>query len=124
MSDGERLLGSIQPLLVAVGGTVVDPAEMVDGDIALEWDGVTVAAVRLASLDDALDHLIAQVERELGAKLKVMTRTKKQTAIRVLDERGAFAVRRAVEVVADAMGVSRITVYNYLNAIRNDPVQR
>jgi predicted transcriptional regulator YheO len=26
-------------------------------------------------------------------------------------------LRRAVEQVADAMGVSRITVYNYLNAI-------
>ena len=30
-------------------------------------------------------------------------------------ERGAFILRRAVEDVADAMGVSRITVYNYLN---------
>ena len=35
----------------------------------------------------------------------------------LLDERGAFTLRRAVEDVADAMGVSRITVYNYLNAI-------
>ena len=34
-----------------------------------------------------------------------------------LDEKGAFILRRAVEDVADAMGVSRITVYNYLNAI-------
>ena len=38
-------------------------------------------------------------------------------AVRLLDERGAFILRRAVEEVADAMGVSRITVYNYLNAI-------
>ena len=34
--------------------------------------------------------------------------------MRLLDERGAFMLRRAVEHVADAMGVSRITVYNYL----------
>ena len=38
-------------------------------------------------------------------------------AIRLLDDRGAFILRRAVEDVADAMGVSRITVYNYLNAL-------
>ena len=36
---------------------------------------------------------------------------------RLLDERGAFVLRRAVEDVADAMRISRITVYNYLNAI-------
>ena len=35
----------------------------------------------------------------------------------MLDERGAFILRRAVEDIADVMGVSRITVYNYLNAI-------
>jgi predicted transcriptional regulator YheO len=35
----------------------------------------------------------------------------------MLDQRGAFTLRRAVEDVADATGVSRITVYNYLNAL-------
>ena len=28
-----------------------------------------------------------------------------------------FLLRRSVEAVADAIGVSRITIYNYLNAI-------
>ena len=49
--------------------------------------------------------------------LPTLSREDKQKAIRILDERGAFTLRRAVEDVADAMGVSRITVYNYLNAI-------
>ena len=34
----------------------------------------------------------------------------------MLDERGAFTLRKAVEDVADALGVSRFTVYNYLNS--------
>ena len=38
-------------------------------------------------------------------------------AVRMLDEQGAFTLRRAVEDVADAMNVSRITIYNYLKAI-------
>ncbi|NDD00117.1 transcriptional regulator, partial [bacterium] len=46
-----------------------------------------------------------------------LSRTAKQRAIRLLDERGAFTLRRAVEDVADSMGVSRITVYNYLNSL-------
>jgi predicted transcriptional regulator YheO len=41
----------------------------------------------------------------------------KSIAIRLFNQPGAFTLRRAVEDVADAMGVSRITVYNYLNAL-------
>ena len=31
------------------------------------------------------------------------------------EERGAFTIRHGVENVAAALGVSRFTVYNYLN---------
>jgi predicted transcriptional regulator YheO len=37
--------------------------------------------------------------------------------VKLLNDRGAFSLRRSVEDVADALGVSRITVYNYLNAV-------
>ena len=37
--------------------------------------------------------------------------------MRLLHERGAFVLRKAVDDIADRMHVSRITVYNYLNAI-------
>jgi len=40
------------------------------------------------------------------------------------DSRGAFVLRRSVEDVADALDVSRITVYNYLNAMREEPARR
>lgn len=35
--------------------------------------------------------------------------------MRILEARGAFSVRHGVETVASALGVSRFTVYNYLN---------
>ncbi len=68
------------------------------------------------SLHDALSRMIADVERELGAPLAGLSREDKQAAVRMLDTRGAFLLRKAVEDIADAMGVSRITIYNYLNA--------
>jgi superoxide dismutase len=40
----------------------------------------------------------------------------KQAAVQMLHDRGAFELRRSVEAVAEAMGVSRFTIYNYLNA--------
>jgi hypothetical protein len=100
-----------------VGATFVPVGDAEAGDVELVWDGEVVGAVRLPPLHGALDRLIATVEAELGGRLPLLSREDKQRAIRLLDERGAFILRRAVEDVADAMGVSRITVYNYLNAI-------
>jgi uncharacterized protein YqgV (UPF0045/DUF77 family) len=66
-------------------------------------------------LNDALARLIADVERELGAELGDLDRPGKQRAVRLLRERGAFGLRKSVSSVADALGVTRFTVYNYLN---------
>ena len=115
--DAAALVRAIRPVVDAVGARLVPVEEAEGSDVPLEWDGETVAAVRLPPLHGALDRLIDAVETELGGSLPDLTREQKQKAIRLLDERGAFILRRAVEDVADAMGVSRITVYNYLNAI-------
>ena len=112
------LLSAIQPLIDAMGCTIVPTAEREAADVPIIVDGEVVAIVRLPALHGALDRLIDAVEREMGARLPEMNREQKQLAIRLLDERGAFMLRRAVEDVADAMGVSRITVYNYLNATK------
>ena len=88
------------------------------GTRAVDYEPFKQALVRRGLLTNyQLDRLIEGVERDLGARLAELSREDKQRAIRMLDERGAFILRRAVEDVADVMGVSRITVYNYLNAI-------
>ena len=111
------LLRAVKPVVDAVGATLVPAAQQEPSDVPLVWDGQVIAAVRMPPLHGALDRLIEAVEAELGGPLPSMSRENKQLAVRLLDERGAFILRRAVEDVADAMGVSRITVYNYLNAI-------
>ncbi len=107
----------MRPLVKAMGATFVHPDERERSDIPIVWEGEVVAAVRMPPLHGALHRLIEGVERDLGGRLPELSREDKQRAIRLLDARGAFTLRRAVEDVADAMGVSRITVYNYLNAI-------
>lgn len=47
--------------------------------------------------------------------LAELDRKTKQGVVRALEARGAFSVRHGVETVAGALGVSRFTVYNYLN---------
>jgi hypothetical protein len=116
-ASSAALIRAIKPVLDAVGATLVGPDERQSSDVPLVWDGVVVAAVRTAPLHGALDRLIDSVESDLGGRLGQLQREDKQLAVRLLHERGAFVLRKAVDDIADRMNVSRITVYNYLNAI-------
>lgn len=109
------LLEAVRPLADAIGGCVVGVDELGDGDIPLEWAGAVVGGVRLTGSSRDIDWYVASVERELGAPLAQLDREDKQRAVKLLNERGAFGLRRSVEQVAEVMGVSRFTVYNYLN---------
>ncbi|MFF0199831.1 helix-turn-helix domain-containing protein [Streptomyces sp. NPDC005017] len=98
-----------------MGGALVPPDEAGPDDVVLSWEGADVVAVRLPQLADSLDHILAAMERKKGKPLADLDRKAKQEVVRILEARGAFAVRHGVETVASALGVSRFTVYNYLN---------
>ena len=114
------LVTSLRPLADALGAEIISPDQMNGDSIPVEWAGDVVAGFRMLSLHNALDRIVSQVEKELGSSLSDLSRVDKQVSVRVLDERGAFQLRRSIDDVADLMGVSRITVYNYLNSIRGD----
>lgn len=113
---GTSVRGERQALLAALSGVV---------GAALEHgaDRVTMQ-VRLEGSDPAapaatgLEGLLAQVAAELGGDLRTLPRAGKQRAVRLLEERGAFEFRKSPEIVAEALGVTRFTVYNYLNRER------
>ncbi|MFC8448046.1 helix-turn-helix domain-containing protein [Kitasatospora sp. NPDC057223] len=118
MSDVPQhpLAAAMKPLLDAVGATPVAIEEARADDVLLEWDGVPAIAVRLPHLSSALDRLLAEMTRQFdGRPLAELDRLEKQRVVALLEERGAFTVRHGVETVASALGVSRFTVYNYLN---------
>jgi hypothetical protein len=109
-----------------------DPSDLVRAAESVLREAVNAGATRITlqvstgddrglghpTLHDALQRMIGQVEQRLGSPLSELGREQKQAAVRILDQQGAFLLRRSIEEVADAMGVSRITIYNYLNAIR------
>jgi hypothetical protein len=111
---------AIEPLLTRIGGRLVQPPDLEPGDVPLQWEGELVGGVRLAPLTGEIDRLVEHIEEELGGTLEELSRADKQAAIRMLDERGAFQLRKSIEDVAARMGVSRITIYNYLNVIRDE----
>jgi uncharacterized protein YqgV (UPF0045/DUF77 family) len=89
------------------------------GDLTEQAAAVAAQAGAATDLSDGLSRLIADVERELGGDLSSLPRDQKQHAVRLLEERGAFEMRRSAETVAAALGLTRFTVYNYLNRIRD-----
>jgi hypothetical protein len=126
--ESAELQDALGPLLQRVGGQVVR-AQPQPGDVPVEWRGAVLFHVRLAEpaggaevvgsdLTDGLARLIEDVEAELGGRLSELPRAGKQHAVRMLEERGAFEMRRSAETVAEALGVTRFTVYNYLNRAR------
>jgi hypothetical protein len=109
------LVAAVKPLVDAMGAEVLVPAQAEADDVVLSWEGEDVIAVRLPQLSDSLDHILAAMERRHGMPLAELDRKSKQEVVRLLEARGAFSVRHGVETVAGALGVSRFTVYNYLN---------
>ncbi|MFV0127040.1 helix-turn-helix domain-containing protein [Streptomyces sp. HMX112] len=109
------LVTAVKPLVDAMGGAMLPPERAEPDDVVLAWEGEDVLAVRLPQLADSLDHILAALERRHGMPLSELDRKTKQAVVRALEARGAFSVRHGVETVAGALGVSRFTVYNYLN---------
>lgn len=141
------LVLAIHPLVSRIGATVIDPNDLRAEDIPLEWDGSVVAGIRLTPGNSAahltnsdstsstpnstpsgagtepepaagLDGILADLEAQFGTPLAGLDRAGKQRAVRMLEESGAFSYRKSVEAVAAALGISRFTVYNYLNRDR------
>ncbi|MFH8489462.1 helix-turn-helix domain-containing protein [Streptomyces longisporoflavus] len=113
--DHDPFVTAVKPLVDAMGGEMMPPDEAGADDVVLAWEGRDVVAVRLPQLADSLDHILLALERKRGKPLSELDRKAKQEVVRILEARGAFAVRHGVETVAGALGVSRFTVYNYLN---------
>lgn len=69
---------------------------------------------------DVLAGMIAATLREMGKTPAAMSRDEKMEVVKRLEERGAFLVKRSAEQVAEALDLSRFTVFAYLKEIRQD----
>jgi HTH domain len=118
MTEEHPLVQALGPLIERLNAELVDPANARGDDVTLEWDGEPVVAVRLTPekpAEGGVQGLLADVAVELGGPLRDLSRHDKQRAVLLLESRGAFEYRKSAEIVAEALGVTRFTVYNYLN---------
>jgi len=109
------LLRAVKPLADALGAEIVPLSKVRDGDIEMVWEKQVVGGVRLPERPRDIEWFLAAAERQFDAPLAELDRVEKQRVVKLLNEAGAFQLRKSVEQVAEVLGVSRFTVYNYLN---------
>lgn len=71
-----------------------------------------------ANINDVLCNLVNSVLDSAGKPVAYMTKEDKVEIVKVLDNKGAFLIKGAIDYVAKVLCVSRYTVYNYLDEIR------
>ncbi|ATE53381.1 aminotransferase class V-fold PLP-dependent enzyme [Actinosynnema pretiosum] len=70
---------------------------------------------------DTLQKLLVERAVEaVGVPVGLMKKAHKSEVVRVLDEAGLFLIRDSVDYLAGVLGVTRYTIYNYLNEIRGE----
>ncbi len=72
-----------------------------------------------SNVADLLDTLIARSMDLIGKPASLMSRDEKIRALTYLDENGAFLVTKSGPKVCNAFGISKYTLYSYLDEIRS-----
>lgn len=67
------------------------------------------------NVNDLLDDLIAQSDRLVGKPVAMMTKEDKVRAIRFLDDHGALLITKSGDKIATHFGISKYTLYSYLD---------
>ena len=66
-------------------------------------------------IEELMQSMVDEAVRLVGIPVPLMKKEHKVQVVMMLDDNGVFLVRGAVDYVAHALGISRYTVYNYLD---------
>jgi predicted transcriptional regulator YheO len=72
-----------------------------------------------STVNETIGSLVEQIAGEMGRQPSSLSREGRFQFVRTLEEKGGFLIKGAVEQVAGITGVSKYTIYSYLQKIRN-----
>ncbi|TMR98940.1 helix-turn-helix transcriptional regulator [Nonomuraea basaltis] len=109
-------------LCVNLDITAVTQAHALIGQLAgLAAPAAVVPATTFGDdVDAVVDAIVDAYQLEQHKPWAELSRAERLALFRSLDERGVFAVRRAVPQVAARLGISRASAYSYLSQARSD----
>ena len=70
---------------------------------------------------DGHEDMINEAIAAVGKPATAMGKADRIDVLRLLEDRGAFHIKRAAEKVSARLGVSRVTTYGYLDEVRRSP---
>lgn len=91
---------------------------------AMTLSGVDQAVSEVLSddINETIRGIISETLAEIGDDPRLMRRDGKIEFIARLDAKGIFQVRKAATIVAEQLGFSRATIYNYLREARDQNI--
>lgn len=69
----------------------------------------------IGNIDDLLEKMMSEAVLMTGKPIKDLTKDEKVSIVHSLDEKGFFLIKKSAEKLADFLGLSRYSIYNYLN---------
>ena len=72
------------------------------------------------NVNDLLDELISQSIKLVGKPVAMMNKDDKIKAIQFLNSAGAFLITKSGDKVSKQFGISKYTLYNYMDASRSE----
>jgi predicted transcriptional regulator YheO len=99
--QAQRALANLTAVGRLGGEAVPEAAEIFAGDIR-----------------DVVAGMVTTILGEMGKTPAAMSREEKMEVVKRLEERGTFLVKRSAEQVAEALDLSRYTIFSYLKEIR------
>lgn len=73
-----------------------------------------------SNINDILYNVVDKVIKDFGKPIAYLSKEEKVSIVKVLDEKGMFLIKGAVDYIAEILCVSRYTIYNYLDEIREE----
>lgn len=70
-------------------------------------------------VNEVLKSIIDQAIEKIGKPLHLMQKEDKLRVVKIVDEKGGFLIKGAINQLADEISVSRYTVYNYLEELKS-----
>ncbi|WP_019155401.1 helix-turn-helix transcriptional regulator [Robertmurraya massiliosenegalensis] len=70
------------------------------------------------TVQDVIHDMVHQVLANFKKAHTQLSLEEKVECVRLLEEKGAFLIKGSTEYLASVLGVSKFTIYNYLNKIR------
>ncbi len=86
--------------------------------LALEA-GSEISETLSDDIQGTVHSMLREAVNEIGAELPILSKEHKIELVARLDDKGAFQVKRAVPLIAEELGLSRSTIYNYLTQARD-----